>query len=115
MVKQQFQLLNKSLATPPLDPFHHVMYSSGCKDRVKFTKKYKRGRPGHYWFELVSQEAIQYTNSTLNDPTRRTDFLGYKQAILSKPQHKLHLESAPTRQRGMFKIFQKRVGSAWQL
>ena len=48
ILKQPLQLLNKSLATPPLDPFHHVMFSSGYKDRVKFTKKYKRGHPGHY-------------------------------------------------------------------
>ena len=68
VLKQQFQLLNKSLATPPVDLFHHVMFSSGYKDRVKFTKRYKRGHPGHYWFELVSQEAIQYTNNSLNDP-----------------------------------------------
>ena len=107
ILQQQFQLLNKSLATLPTDPFHHVLYSSGYKDRVKFTKKYERGHPGHYWFELVAQEAIQYTNTTLSDPNRRTDFLGYKQAVMSNPPHKNHLESAPTRQPVMFKIFQK--------
>ena len=50
-----------------------------------------------------------------NYPTLNPKPETYKQSILSNPQHKMHLESAPTRQPEMFKIFQKSVGSAWQL
>ena len=97
---QQLQRLIKTLATSPQDPLHHVVFSPGYKDRVKFTKGTRRGHPQRYWLELVVAEALQVLKHYLeyNALEHRKDLLGLKQALTQYPDFSKHLETAPTRQ-----------------
>ena len=115
--KQQFQLLLKSLTTPPNQPVHHVVFSPGFKDRIKFTKSKSRGHPARYWYELVSKEAVRFYQYHLDHhamPERRRDFLGLIQFLRSDSQFGDTLTTAPTRKPEIFPMFSTSVGSAWQ-
>ena len=66
ILQQQFKMLIKTTTTPPSEPLHHVVFSPGYKDRIKFSKSKSRGHPARYWFELVAQEALRAYNSDLD-------------------------------------------------
>ena len=113
ILEQQFKLLIQCVTTPPTEPFHHVVFVPGYKDRVKFTKSKSRGHPARYWFELVSKEAVRFRNHYLDYHalTGRSDFLGLKQLL----QNALSLVSTwQLRLRAERNIYSKTVGSAWQ-
>ena len=117
ILQQQFKMLIKSTTTPPSDPLHHVMFSPGYKDRIKFTKSKSRGHPARYWYDLVSQEALrayhQYFNQrSINDVCK--DFLGLKQRINTDTKFGEYLMTVPTRTPHCFPLYRKTVGSAWQ-
>ena len=123
LLSSQFKLLTQSITTPPDKPQHHVVFSPGYKDRVKFTKSKSRGHPARYWFELVSSEAIRYLNHHIDHsaPPRtegyRRDFLGplgLKQHLNLDPSFGDRLTTAPTRAPTLFPLYQKTVGCAWQ-
>ena len=116
LLTQQLQRLIKTLTTPPQDPLHHVVFSPGYKDRVKFTKGTRRGHPQRYWLELATAEALQVLKHYLeyNALEHRKDLLGLKQALTQYPDFPLHLETAPTRQPELFKRFSQSLGCAWQ-
>ena len=52
LTSAQLAQLAKILITPPDDPIHHVVFSPGVKDRIKFTKGIRRGPSHRYWLEL---------------------------------------------------------------
>ena len=117
ILQQQFKMLIKSTTTPPADPLHHVMFSPGYKDRIKFTKSKSRGHPARYWYDLVSQEAIRAYHQYLNQHSirdARKDFLGLKQRIHTDAKFGEYLTTAPTRTPQCFPLYRKTVGSAWQ-
>ena len=103
------KLLIRCVTTPPTEPFHHVVFSTSNKDRVKFTKSKPRGHPARYWFELVSKKAVRFLNHYLDYP----DFLGIKQLHQKNPKFGGYLATAPTRGSRFFTIYHKTVGSAW--
>ena len=117
ILQQQFKMLIKSTTTPPTDPLHHVLFSPGYKDRIKFAKSKSRGHPARYWYDQVSQEAIrayhQYLHQHSISDVRR-DFLGPKQRINLEAQFGEYLTTAPTRTPQCFPLYRKTVGSAWQ-
>ena len=120
LLSSQFTLLVQSITTPPDKPQHHVVFSPGYKDRIKFTKSKSRGHPSRYWFELVSSEATRYLNHHIDHTARprpegyRRDFLGLKQHLSLDPTFGDRLTTAPTRAPSLFPLCQKTVGCAWQ-
>ena len=116
LLQQQFKLLIQCVTTPPSEPFHHVVFAPGYKDRVKFTKSKSRGHPARYWFELVSKEALRFLNHYLDYHalTGRKDFLGLKQLLQKDPKFGEYLATAPTRGAQYFPMYSKTVGGAWQ-
>ena len=88
LLQQEFKLLIQCVTTPPSEPFHHVVFALGYKDRVKLTKSKSRGHPARYWFELVFKEAVRFLNHYLDYHalTGRRDFLGIKQMLQKRPE-----------------------------
>ena len=58
LLTTQFQQLTDILAKPPAHPLHHVFFSPGYKDSIKFTKSRHRGHPNRYWLELTVERAL---------------------------------------------------------
>ena len=116
LLSLQLQQLAKTLITPPTNPTHHVVFSPGIKDRVKFTKGLKRGHPQRYWLEVVEESALLVFNDYLRatNQVHRSDLLGLKQYLTNNPEYALHLAAAPTRQPNIFKRHGKSLGCAWQ-
>ena len=120
ILQQQFKMLAKATLAPTNDPIHHVIYSPGYKDRIKFTKSARRGHPSRYWFDMTSKHAVVYLNHYLDhsaDPElqeSRRDFLGVKHLLQRSPQFRVCLETAPTRNPELFKISSRTLSSARQ-
>ena len=116
LLHNQLQTLVEITTLPSTDPKHHVVFSPGLKDRVRFTKSAHRGHPRPYWYEIVSRQAIIVLNSYLdhsaNRPESRRDFLGFKQ-ILQDRDFRRYLHAAPTRHIEIFQYFRRSIGSAW--
>ena len=119
LMSAQFKLLTDSILTPTDDPFHHVMFSPGYKDRVGIQRNYKRGPPPPHWLGLTSQRALSYF--ALDVPTQpgyssqtRLDLLGLKQYITKHPEYPARLAAAPTRSAETFNYFRSSVGGAWR-
>ena len=53
ILQQQTKLLLTCLATPPNDPFHHIVFCSALRDRSECNKKSSRGRPPPQWLSLM--------------------------------------------------------------
>ena len=110
----QQQRLTRSLLSPHHDPLHHVVFSPGYKDRIKFTKSRHRGHPRPYWFGLVSNQAVHLLNTYPDhSAVPRRDFLGVKQLTHTTPRFRWHLQTAPTRFAKEFKFLRRTVGGAW--
>ena len=112
--QQQFKMLIKFTTTPPSDPLHHVMFSPGYKDRIKFTKSKSRVHPARYWHDLVSQETLrayhQYFNQhSINDV--RKDFWGPKQRINMHTKFGEYLMTVPTRTPLVFRCVERPMGA----
>ena len=116
ILQQQFMLLIQWVTTPPSEPFHHVVFAPGYKDRVKFTKSKSRGHPARYWFGLVSKEAVRFLNHNLDYHalTGRRDFLEIKQMLQKNPKFGEYLAIVPTRGAQYSPMYNKTVGSARQ-
>ena len=116
LVTQQLQLLVKTLSTPPSDPIHHVVFSPGYKDRVKYTKGKRRGHPQRYWLELVTNDATRILSQYLDQTAQvgRRDLLGVKQQLDKDSSFKSHLETAPTRHTNLFPKHVQKLSCAWQ-
>ena len=118
LTSAQLKQLANSLATPPNNPVHHVVYSPGCKDRIKFTKSSHRGHPQRYWLELSTEYALpvlkEYIRlNRINTEEQRQDFLGLKHLLNRDPLFLSFLESAPTRCPHLFKRHAKALACAW--
>ena len=118
LTSAQLKQLANSLATPPNNPVHHVVYSPGCKDRIKFTKSSHRGHPQRYWLELNTEYALpvlkEYIRlNRINTEEQRQDFLGLKHLLNRDPLFLSFLESAPTRCPHLFKRHAKALACAW--
>ena len=48
LTSNQLKHLATCLVKPPDCPIHHVVFSPGCKDRIKYTKGLRRGHPQRY-------------------------------------------------------------------
>ena len=53
ILQQQIKLLLTCLATPPNDPFHHIVFCSALRDPIECNKKSSRGRPPPHWLSLM--------------------------------------------------------------
>ena len=104
LVSSQLRQLANILTTSTLDPRYHVVFSPGCKDRVKFTKGTKRGHPQQYWLELITETALlvlkEYAEYTAQE--HRHDVLGIRQMLNKDMRFKEYLVTAPTRQKRLF-------------
>ena len=60
ILQQQIKLLLTCLATPPNDPFHHIVFCSALRDRIECNKKSSRGRPPPHW-PMTLQQLINKT------------------------------------------------------
>ena len=58
LTSKQLRQLATALTKPPHDPTHHVLFSPGCEDRIKFAKGTRRGNPQRYWLELNLEIAL---------------------------------------------------------
>ena len=116
ILSQQFKLLIKSMTTPPSQPLHHVVFSPGYKDRIRFSKSKSRGHPAKYWFELVSKQALIYHNHYLDHTPQEfsRDIKGLARLSQKDPEYGSSLMTAPTRQPDLFQLYSKTIGSAWQ-
>ena len=116
ILSQQFKLLIKAMTTPPSQPLHHVVFSPGYKDRIRFSKSKSRGHPAKYWFELVSKQALIYHNHYLDHSPQESsrDVKGLARLAQKDPDYGSSLMTAPTRQPDLFQLYSKTIGSAWQ-
>ena len=116
LTSNQLQQLAECLTKPPSDPIHHVVFSPGCKDRVKYTKGLRRGHPQRYWLELNMEIALPilkaYAEYTAQE--YRNDTIGLKHMLNKDSGFQAYLVTAPTRQKGLFARHVKQLGSAWQ-
>ena len=112
----QLKQLVTCLAKPPEDPIHHVVFSPGCKDRIKYTKGLRRGHPQRYWLEINLEIALPilkaYAEYTAQE--YRHDVLGIKHMLNKDKGFEAYLVTAPTRQKGLLARHVKQLGSAWQ-
>ena len=94
-MEQQIQQLCKILATPP----------DNYKDKIKFTKSARRGHPQRYWLEQLVEWILPVFQAHLDHTAQdhRRDLLGLKQYLQLHPEYSLHLETALTCSRALFK------------
>ena len=116
ILSQQFKLLTKSMTTPPSQPLHHVVFSPGYKDRIKFSKSQSRGHPAKYWFELVTKQDLVFHNHHLDQSAAKStrDVKGIARLIQKDPAYGSSLMTAPTRQPSLLQLYSQTIGSAWQ-
>ena len=116
ILSQQFKLLVKATTTPPGQPLHHVIFSPGYKDRIKFSKSKSRGHPAKYWYQLVTKEALVFHNQYLSASTAEVtkDVRGIASLLQKDAKYGESLMTAPTRQPDLFQLYSRTVGSAWQ-
>ena len=116
LTSNQLRQLSECLTKPPTDPIHHVVFSPGCKDRVKFTKGLRRGHPQRYWLELNMEIALPILKAYAEYTAQefRNDAIGLKQMLTRDIGFETYLVTAPTRQKGLFARHAKHLGSAWQ-
>ena len=116
ILSQQFKLLVKATTTPPGQPLHHVIFSPGYKDRIKFSKSKSRGHPAKYWYQLVTKEALVFHNQYLSTSTAAVtkDVRGIARLLQKDANYGESLMTAPTRQPNLFQLYSRTVGSAWQ-
>ena len=116
LTSTQLKQLVTCLVKPPDDPIHHVVFSPGCKDRIKYTKGLRRGRPQRYWLEIKLEIALPilkaYAEYTAQE--YRYDAIGLKHMLNRDKGFEAYLVTAPTRQKGLFARHVKQLGSAWQ-
>ena len=115
-VAQQFKLLVKATTTPPGQPLHHVVFSPGYKDRIKFSKSKSRGHPAKYWYQLVTKEALIFHNHYLSTSTAEVtkDVRGIARLLQKDANYGESLMTAPTRQPDLLQLYSRTVGIAWQ-
>ena len=102
LTSAQLAQLAKILITPPDDPIHHVVFSPGVRDRIKFTKGIRRGHPQRYWLELNVDIALPVLRAyaEYNALEYRNDILGIKQMLTKSSGFQKYLETAPRRRKG---------------
>ena len=114
----QLNQLAHTLATPPNNPVHHVVYSPGFKDRVRFTKSSHRGHLTRYWLDLNTEYALpvlkEYMRvNSISTEDHRVGFLGLKHLLYKDPNFLSFPESAPTRCPHLFKRRARALACAW--
>ena len=76
-MEQQIHQFCKILATPPDNPIHHVVFSPGYKDRIKFARAARRGHPQRYWLEQMVEWIYQHSTHILTKPPRNTEEISW--------------------------------------
>ena len=116
LVSSQLRQLANILTRSTSDPRYHVVFSPGCRDRVKFTKGTKRGHPQRYWLELITETALpvlkEYAEYAAQE--HRHDVLGIRQLLNKDTGFEEYLVTAPTRQKSFFARHVQHLGCAWQ-
>ena len=97
ILQQQTKLLLKCLATPPNDPFHHVVFCSALRDRIECNKKSSRGRPPPHWLSLMLGYLQLPINHFFPHHPQITNPMTLRQLIHKTPQLSEFLVTAPTR------------------
>ena len=58
LTSAQLKQLSVCLTKPPSAPVHHVVFSPGCKDRVRYTTGLRSGHPQRYWLQVDLEIAL---------------------------------------------------------
>ena len=97
VLKQQTEILLEVLATPPDDPYHHVIFSSAYRDRIAATQKTTRGRPSQRWLRNMLSFLQEPTNLYFSHHPSIQNPMRLKQLLQNTPNFKGFLVMAPTR------------------
>jgi hypothetical protein len=97
VLKQQTEILLEVLATPPDDPYHHVIFSSAYRDRIAATQKTTRGRPSQHWLHNMLSFLQEPTNLYFSHHPSIQNPMRLKQLLQNTPNFKGFLVMAPTR------------------
>ena len=62
VLKQQTEILLEVLATPPEDPYHHIIFSSAYRDRISEILKTTTERPNQHWLRNILSILQEPTN-----------------------------------------------------
>ena len=96
ILQQQIKLLLTCLATPPNDPFHHIVFCSALRDRTECNKKSSRGRPPPHWLSLMLDYLQLPINHFFPHHPQITNPMTLQQLINKTPRLTGFLVAAPT-------------------
>ena len=96
ILQQQIKLLLTCLATPPDDPFHHIVFCSALRDRIECNKKSSRGRPPPHWLSLMLDYLQLPINHFFPHHPQITNPMTLQQLINITPRLTGFLVAAPT-------------------
>ena len=96
ILQQQIKLLLTCLATPPNDPFHHIVFCSALRDRIECNKKSSRGRPPPHWLSLMLDYLQLPINHFFPHHPQITNPMTLQQLINKTPRLTGFLVAAPT-------------------
>ena len=96
ILQQQIKLLLTCLATPPNDPFHHIVFCSALRDRIECNKKSSRGRPPLHWLSLMLDYLQLPINQFFPHHPQITNPMTLQQQINKAPRLTGFLVRAPT-------------------
>ena len=101
ILSQELELLIKAMTTPPAQPLHHVIFSPGYQDRVRFSKSKSRGHLAKYRLELVTKQALIFHNQYLDhsDLEVTRDIKGLARLVQKDGNYGSSLMTAPMRKR----------------
>ena len=96
ILQQRTKLLLTCLASPPNDPFHHIVFCSALRDQIE-CKKSSRGRPPPHWLSLMLGYLQLPINHFFPPHPQITNPMTLQQVIHKTPQLSEFLVTAPTR------------------
>ena len=96
ILQQQTKLLLTCLATPPNDPFHHIVFCSALRDRIECNKVSSRGRPPPHWLSLMLGYLQLPINHFFPHHPQITNPMTLQQLINKTPRLTGFLVAAPT-------------------
>ena len=97
VLQQQIQILIEVLATPPEDPYHHIVFCSAFRDRIAITQKTTRGRPTEHWLGNMLQCLQEPTNFYFSHRPSIHNPMTLNRLLNTDGKFKDFLVTAPTR------------------
>jgi hypothetical protein len=97
VLQQQIQILIEVLATPPEDPYHHIVFCSAFRDRIAITQKTTRGRPTEHWLGNMLQCLQEPTNFYFSHHPSIHNPMTLNRLLNTDGKFKDFLVTAPTR------------------